>query len=960
MNYEENFSFIESKWQKAWAQKKAFEPAVDKKRKKYFATVPYPYTSGPLHIGHGRTYTIADIFVRFQRMQGLNVLWPMAFHISGTPILAVSKRIAQKDAEALKTYSDYVGLYETNPEIVKQIMGSFSDPQKVADYFASVIIHDFRSLGFSIDWSRRFTTGDPEYNKFIEWQFHRLRELDLITKGTHPVLYCVNDKNAVGEDDIQNGDTIEAGIEEYVLIKFKFGNAHLVAATLRPDTIYGATNVFVNPNVIYVKFKVAHEEWIGSKEFFEKLSYQGKHPEKVGTVSGFDLIGKNCIAPLTWKEIPILPAEFPSPEIGSGIVYSVPAHSVADYAALEDLKKSSGSVKKYNIDYFTIQKIEPIPVIKTPEFGELPARDLYAKFGIKTQMDEKLPGATKELYAKEFHFGVMLNNCGDFSGMKVSDGREAIKKKLFENKLAETFHEVTANEVPVKCRCGGKVVVSLLKDQWYINYGDEGWKENAAECLKKMLILPEMYRPLFEHTINWLHERACARMRGLGTKLPWDQKWIIESLSDSTIYLAFYTIKNLIQKYKIKPEQLTRKAFDHIFEGAHTVGEVSKESGIAKKTIEEMRKSFEYWYPVDLRHTAVGHITNHLTFYIFNHVALFRKKYWPKAITLNEFLILEGAKMSKSKGNVVPLVEIPRKYGADLYRLYTVSGANLDAVVDWREKNVVSAQKRLNRFYEIAEEILGQKPKAKSQKPRTIDLWLKSRFNSVLKLATADLKNFRMRDYSQRAFFEFLNDLSYYYQRSKGSLDYALLKKILADWLKVLSPVIPHTAEEFWSKLGNKTLISLEKWPAADEKAISADVELAEELIQGTYRDIEQIIVLTENKKPKKISVIVAPQWKYEVYNGVLAGRQIKDFMQQPELRRFGNEIATYFNKVTAKKFELRKEVLDSAQELKILAEAQEFFENSFNCKFEIFAGDKSANPKAKVADVMKPGIYLE
>src|SRR3989344_6130049 len=160
MTYETQFIKIERKWQEKWEAEKAFEPQISRNKKKLLLTVPYPYTSGPLHIGHGRTYTIADVYTRFQRMQGLNVLWPMAFHITGTPILAVSKRIAQGDSDAIKTFSEYIGLYETDKKKAKKILDSFVEPQKVADYFASVIIHDFKSLGFSIDWSRRFTTGD--------------------------------------------------------------------------------------------------------------------------------------------------------------------------------------------------------------------------------------------------------------------------------------------------------------------------------------------------------------------------------------------------------------------------------------------------------------------------------------------------------------------------------------------------------------------------------------------------------------------------------------------------------------------------------------------------------------------------------------------------------------------------------------------------------------------------------
>ncbi|HIJ97683.1 TPA: leucine--tRNA ligase, partial [archaeon] len=715
MTYETQFTKIERKWQEKWEAEKAFEPQISRNKKKLLLTVPYPYTSGPLHIGHGRTYTIADVYARFKRMQGFNVLWPMSFHITGTPILAVSKRIQQKEAAALQTYTDYISQYEKSKPKIKQILDSFVEPQNVADYFADVIIQDFKSLGFSIDWSRRFTTGDKEYNKFIEWQFYRLKELGLITKGDHTVLYCTSDKNAVGEDDIQNGDTIEPGIQEYVLLKFKLEDSFIIAATLRPETVYGQTNLWVKPDVDYVRFEIRGEKWIGSREFFEKLQHQGKNPKEISKVSGKSLIGKSALAPGINREIIILPADFPNPDIGSGIVTSVPGHSMWDYIALRELKDDKKALKTFGLDLFAVQKVEPISIIKLQGASDLPAKDFVQKLEIKSQKDSvKLNSGTADLYKQEFHVGTMKENCGDVSGMKVAEAKELVKKNLVAAKKAEIFQDVSALELPVKCRCGGKVVVSLLKDQWYINYGDEGWKENTRACFEKMKIIPEMYRPMFDSTINWLHERACARMRGLGTKLPWDQKWIIESLSDSTIYTAFYTVINLIRHHKLKPEQLTQEFWNYVFLGVGTIPEVFKHTGIKSDILKEIHDSFEYWYPCDLRHTAVGHITNHLTFYIFNHVALFSDKFWPVGISLNEFLICEGAKMSKSKGNVIPLADIPRKYGADLYRLYIAGSANLDAVVDWREKNVVSAQKRMNKLYEIADEIIKQ-----NRKPQT-------------------------------------------------------------------------------------------------------------------------------------------------------------------------------------------------------------------------------------------------
>ena len=113
---------IEQKWQKKWLEEKIFEPKVDKKKKKYFVTIPYPYTSGPFHIGHGRTYSTSDMFARYRRMTGLNVLWPMAYHVTGTPVLAISAKIEAGDEETKKQFREYIKLHTKNDKKVEEIL----------------------------------------------------------------------------------------------------------------------------------------------------------------------------------------------------------------------------------------------------------------------------------------------------------------------------------------------------------------------------------------------------------------------------------------------------------------------------------------------------------------------------------------------------------------------------------------------------------------------------------------------------------------------------------------------------------------------------------------------------------------------------------------------------------------------------------------------------------------------
>jgi len=246
---------IEKKWQDKWEGAKIFEANPDKKREKIFITSPYPYASGPTHIGHGRSFVNGDIFARYYRAKGYNALYPMAFHITGTPVLAISSSIERGDQLQITRMKEYVSLHTKDRKKVDKIVESFVDPWNIVNYFSNTIKLDFKSIGMSLDWRREFTTGDKIYNKFIEWQYFHFKEKDYIEKGEYPILFCPRDKNAVGEDDIASGDELDLNINEFICIKFPFEDGFLVASTLRPETIYGVTNIWIKPNGDYIKAK---------------------------------------------------------------------------------------------------------------------------------------------------------------------------------------------------------------------------------------------------------------------------------------------------------------------------------------------------------------------------------------------------------------------------------------------------------------------------------------------------------------------------------------------------------------------------------------------------------------------------------------------------------------------------------------------------------------------------------
>jgi len=180
------FAKIEKKWQKRWAKDKIFEADPDSKRKKFYLTVPYPYVNGSSHIGHGRTYTIGDLLARYKRMQGYNVLYPMAAHMTGTPVQGMVDRILSRDSDAIEMYKRDLRLYFDTEEEVDTQLSKFKDAMTTASFFAKVMSQDFAALGYSIDWRRKFTTGDKTYNRFVEWQFLKFKEKGYVKQGNYP------------------------------------------------------------------------------------------------------------------------------------------------------------------------------------------------------------------------------------------------------------------------------------------------------------------------------------------------------------------------------------------------------------------------------------------------------------------------------------------------------------------------------------------------------------------------------------------------------------------------------------------------------------------------------------------------------------------------------------------------------------------------------------------------------
>ncbi|MGB9740648.1 MAG: leucine--tRNA ligase [Candidatus Bathyarchaeia archaeon] len=963
---------IEEKWQKRWEEAKIFEADPDLKKPKYFITVAYPYPNSPQHIGHARTYTLADVHARYMRMRGYNVLLPMAFHYTGTPVLAMAKRLAENDEELIK---DFVKVYK----IPKEKLEELTNPLNMARYFHEEIREGMKRIGFSIDWRREFTTIDPQYNRFIEWQFLKLREKGYIKRGSHPVGWCPRCGNPVGQHDTA-GD-VEPEIGEFTLIKFKQGGTVFPTATLRPETVFGVTNIWINPNAKYVKALVDGEEWVVSQESIEKLVHLNHKVKVLETFEGQKLIGSHVENPVTKTKILILPAEFVDPKNATGVVMSVPGHAPYDLVALENIKKTPHTLKEYGVKPEEIDAIKPVSLIEVPSYSEIPAADVVRKMNIKDQTDPKLEDATREVYRHEFHNGKMKSNTGKYHGLAVAEAKDKVKKDLIAEGKATMMYELLNR--PVKCRCGAECIVKMFEDQWFIDYGNPEWKALAHKNLDNMEILPEEMRKEYENVIDWLHEKACARKSGMGTRLPWDKEWIIESLSDSTIYMAYYTIAKHIKENKIKAEQLTSEVFDYVFLGIGNVKEIAEKTGIKKELLEEMRNEFLYFYPLDSRHSAHELIPNHLTFMIFNHTAIFPENLWPRQIVTNGHVLMEGAKMSKSFGNIIPLREGLEKYGADPIRLSVLGTAELLQDADFSPSVARSMRERLERIYKFAVNfITGQNEKLKAGELSTVDRWMLSRLQWHIQKTTEAMNKMAVRKAIQSVLYELDQDIQWYQRRivneKRRAKSAHVFNEVLNVQIRMLAPVAPHICEELWEIIGGKGFVSVADWPTLDESKIDVEAEEQESLIMSVLEDTLNIVKAT-GVVPKKVNYYTAAPWKWKVYKKVLqksASTKIsqKDLMRElmeiPELRAKAEKVARFINQMVDEANRMpeeRKQRLLKVGEInenQTLKDAEKFLHKELKAEIYIYSEENPEryDPKkrAQLAKPLRPAIYIE
>ena len=731
---------------------------------------------------------------------------------------------------------------------------SFADPVHWLRYFPPLGMRDVTALGCGVDWRRSFVTTDvnPFYDSFVAWQFRKLHAAGKVVRDKRYAVFSPLDGQPCADHDRASGEGV--GPQEYTLILLPVswetldsragGAAHvlaplrhtaprvcLAAATLRPETMYGQTNCWVLPEGKYAAFRVVSGDIVVmTHRAALNMSYQERtagapgHPECVlDDIAGEQLVGTPVNPPLgtMYKVVYALPMLSIVTSKGTGIVTSVPSDAPDDFVALQDLKQKPALRAKYNVDDSWVLPFEPVPIINIPGIGDLSAPAACAELKIKSQNDRVLLDEAKHrTYLKGFTDGVLL--VGPHAGTAVKDAKPVIRGEMMASGGAVPYAEP---EKPVLSRSGDECVVALT-DQWYVQYGvDTPWRDATDSALSKLNCYHDEARHAFEHTLGWLRQWACSRSFGLGTRLPFDPAFVIESLSDSTIYMAFYTVAHLLQRGDMYgsvdshlASKLTDAVWDHIFlDGPHP----GAECGVPDTLLAAMRREFNFWYPFDMRVSGKDLIGNHLTFSLYTHTAIWSDQpgRWPRGVRCNGHLLLNGDKMSKSTGNFLTLQQAIAEYSADGVRIALAdAGDGLDDA-NFESATANAAVLRLTKELTWLEELTAELNAGKLRTgPLTFaDNAFCADLDHLVAAAATAFEATQFREALKAAFFDLHNARDSYRLLCGDAGFHAHCAARYCDvQARVLAPIAPHWCDHVWTTvLNNEGSILKAGWPVA-------------------------------------------------------------------------------------------------------------------------------------------------
>lgn len=808
----ENYDFakVEKKWQEEWEKAGLYRVTEEPSRPKKYILEMFPYPSGPIHIGHVRNYSIADVVARYFTMQGFNVLHPIGFDAFGMP--AENAAIAH-------------GIH----------------PKKWTYENIKTMRRQLRSLGYSYDWKREIVTCDPDYYRWGQWTFLKFWERGLVYRKKAPVNWCpscdtvlANEQVVAGgcwrcetevekrdleqwffkitayaEELLQALDELKGWPEKVKLMqrnwigrsegamvdfKLKGSDKTIPIFTTRPDTLWGVTFFVLSPEHPLVNKLIKDGETASAVEKMKKEMLRAS-VEEIGKKGVFT--GAYVINPVNEEEVPVWVGNYVLMEYGTGAIMAVPAHDQRDFEF----------AKQFNL---------PIRVVIEPTGRDVDSCNL------------------KKAYEGE---GVMVNS-GPFNGTFSQEGIKKVTQWLEKKGVGRYEVNYRLRDWLIsRQRYWGNPIPMIYCD-------DCGIVPVPEKDLP--VILPEDVElkagggsPLASHKEFVLVEcPKCGRKAGRETDT-------MDTFTCSSWYYFRYT----------SPHEA-----NIIFN----------------------QKAAAYWMPVDQYIGGIEHAILHLLYSRF-----FTKVFRDMGLTpINEpftnlltqgMVIKDGAKMSKSKGNVVVPEDTIQAYGADTTRLFILFAAPPEKELDWRDQGAEGVNRFLKRLWKLVNENIATLNDSTEKEFDELDRELEGALHRTIQRVTNDIENRFNFNTAIAAMMELVNLLQDYQRKKKrAERPRNLIKEVTKNLLLLLAPFVPHLTEELWHRLGESGSIHQAAWPKYDaELARGKTIEIAVQ-VSGKVRNRIAVSVDATDEELKELAL------SSKKIRGYLEGKSIEKVFVVP------------------------------------------------------------------------------
>ena len=795
-----NAQEIEKKWQEYWEKHKTYrtEDKVEGK-KNFYALSEFAYPSGNLHVGHWYAFAVPDIYARFKRMSGYNVLYPMGFDAFGLPAenAAIKRGLDPKD-----------WTYKNIEYMRKQL----------------------NSMGASFDWERMIITADPEYYKWTQWMFIQFYKHGIITRVKTKANWCDSCKTVLANEQVIGGkcercdsdvvqkdmtqwafkitdfadkliddlDTLDwdesikqaqrewIGRKEGSEVDFplKESDEKIRIFTTRLDTIFGVSYLVLAPeHPLVEKLKDRIENWDEIEEYLQEVGKKSDlDRQQDKTKTGVPLKGVTAINPANGEEVPVWIADYVLPHFGTGAVMAVPAHDERD----------AEFAMKYDLPFRFVVLPSAGEVGNSRPLATSGENEFILKAGEGKKGQEKINAEWNAMYD-------LLNEVHEQGGVLPKGKRFSC---AFEGKLINSgaYSRMTSQEArdALTEALGGKKVKTYRLRDWAISR-QRYWGTP----------IPMVYDPEGNpHPVPEEH-------------LPWTLPEDVDHTPDGTAPLA-------------RSEELKRRTEELFGEGwtpeVDTMDTFVDSSWYFYRYLDphndeifsELEKR-RLWMPIDLYFGGAEHTTMHLLYSRFWVKALHKigivEEREPYKQRLNRGLILgpDGAKMSKSKGNVINPDEVVAQVGADTVRMYLafIGPFNEPGNYPWDPNGVVGVRRFIERVYGLGDNLEEESPE------EVVKLTHKT-----IKKVTEDVERLKLNT-AISSMMTLVNTME---KQGVGRTEYKLL-------VKMFSTFAPHMGEEIWQEvLGNEGSIHLSDWPKYDESLMQESEIMIPVQVNGKVR----------------------------------------------------------------------------------------------------------------------------